>query len=72
MFITLLLAIIIILACVVLLSVKILFKKGGEFPNTHVGGNKALSGKGIRCAKTQYREALAHRSLAERLKEIEI
>ncbi|MDR1201853.1 MAG: hypothetical protein LBL58_09545 [Tannerellaceae bacterium] len=69
---TLLLTIIIILVCVVLLSVKVLFKKGGEFPNTHVGGNKALSRKGIHCAKTQYRETLAHKNLEERLNEIEI
>jgi hypothetical protein len=69
---TLLLTIIIILVCVVLLSVKVLFRKGGEFPNTHVGGSKALSKKGIHCAKTQHRETLAHRNLEERLKEIEI
>lgn len=69
---TLLLTVIIILVCVVLLSVKILLKKGGEFPNTHVGGNKVLSRKGIHCAKTQHHEALAHKNLEERLKEIEV
>lgn len=67
---TLLLTIIIILVCVVLLSVKILLKKGGEFPNTHVGGNKELSKKGITCAKTQNHEVLNHKNLEERLKEI--
>ncbi|MDR1402907.1 MAG: hypothetical protein LBJ60_04290 [Tannerellaceae bacterium] len=69
---TLLLTVIIILACTVLLSVKVLLKKGGEFPGMHVGSNKLLSRKGIYCARTQHREALAHKNLEERLKETEI
>ncbi len=52
-----------------LLSVKVILKKGGAFPNTHVGGNKALTDKGIRCSKSQHREAVNHRNLADRLKE---
>jgi hypothetical protein len=35
------------------LATQILFKKGGKFPNTHVGGNKHLKRQGIACAKTQ-------------------
>jgi hypothetical protein len=53
-----------------LLSVKILFKKDGQFPNTHVGGNKALSEKGIFCAKKQCCEQMQQKSLEERLNEI--
>lgn len=34
------------------LAVRILFKKGGEFPNTHIGGNKHMKQKGIYCAQT--------------------
>ncbi len=64
---TLLITIIILLICVLLLSVKILFKKNGEFPNTHVGGNKALTDKGIFCARTQHAEQLKHKTLEERL-----
>lgn len=37
------------------LAVQILFKKGGKFPNTHVGGNPYLQQQGISCAKTQDR-----------------
>lgn len=35
------------------LATKILLKKGGEFPNTHIGGNKYLKSKGISCAQTE-------------------
>ncbi len=69
---TLLITIIILVICVVLLAIKILLKKNGEFPNTHVGGNKALSDKGLHCAQTQHREDLKHKNLEERLKEKKI
>lgn len=35
------------------LAIQMLFKKGGKFPNTHVGGNSYLKRQGISCAKTQ-------------------
>ena len=35
------------------LATQILLKKGGKFPNTHVGGNKHLKKQGIACAQTQ-------------------
>ena len=44
---TLLITIIILVICVVLLSVKVIFKKNGRFPNTHIEGNAALRKKGI-------------------------
>ncbi len=34
------------------LATRILFKKGGQFPNTHIGGNKYLKSEGISCAQT--------------------
>ena len=33
-----------------LLAIKIIVKKGGRFPNPHIGANKALADKGITCA----------------------
>ena len=33
-----------------LLAIKIKIKKGGKFPNLHIGSNKALADKGITCA----------------------
>ncbi|RHJ91067.1 hypothetical protein [Parabacteroides bouchesdurhonensis] len=68
---TLLFTIIILVICVVLLSVKVLFKKGGRFPNTHIDGNRALGKKGIHCAKTQDREDAKQKNLYDRLKETE-
>lgn len=35
-----------------LMAVSILFKKKGKFPNTHIGGNKEMSKRGIYCATT--------------------
>ncbi|MCD7936921.1 MAG: hypothetical protein LUG98_08685 [Tannerellaceae bacterium] len=69
---TLLITVIILVVCVALLAVKILIKKDGRFPDLHVGGNRALVARGITCARTQDRERLKHKSLAERLKEIEV
>ena len=66
---TLLFTIIILVICLVLLSVKIILKKGGRFPNTHVSGNKALRKKGVHCAKTQDREERKQKNLYDKLEE---
>lgn len=67
---TLFFTFIILVICVVLLSVKVIFKKNGRFPNTHIEGNRALGKKGIRCAKTMDREAARKRNLYELIEEI--
>jgi hypothetical protein len=70
MLITLITTAIILLLCVVLLSVSILCRKDGKFPETHVGSNAALRKYGIRCAVAQHHEELLRKNLEERLKEI--
>ena len=35
------------------LAIRILLKKGGKFPNTHVSGNKYLKKQGVYCSQTQ-------------------
>jgi hypothetical protein len=35
------------------LATQILLKRGGKFPNTHVGGNKHLKKQGVACIQTQ-------------------
>lgn len=35
------------------MAIQILLKKGGKFPNTHVGGNAHLKREGVQCATTQ-------------------
>ena len=47
---------IIVAVCIALLCVKILFKKNGRFPNTHVRGSKAMRERGIGCVQSQDRE----------------
>ena len=54
---TLLLSVLIIAIAVGLLSVKVIFKKNGRFPNTHVSGSKAMRKRGIGCVQSQDREA---------------
>lgn len=68
---TLLFTVIILSICVALLAIKVIVKKGGRFPDTHVGGNKALRERGVCCAKTQHKEAQSYKDLSERMKELE-
>ena len=57
---TILITVLIVAICMALLSVKILFKKNGRFPNTHVSGTKAMRERGIGCVQSQDREARKH------------
>lgn len=66
---TILYTVIILVICVLLLSVKVLFKKGGRFPNTHIDGNRALGKKGIHCARTQDKIDSGRQNLYDRMKE---
>ena len=54
---TILVTVLIVAICIALLSVKIILKKNGRFPNTHVSGSKALRKQGIGCVQSQDREA---------------
>lgn len=65
----LLVSVILISIAVLLLSIKILLVRGGRFPNTHVGGQKAMQDRGISCHTSQHRQAIERRNLAERLAE---
>ena len=47
-----------------LMSVTILIKKGGRFPNTHVCGNKHLRKKGITSAQAQDKQAQRENRMA--------
>lgn len=48
-----LLAIALVAIAILGLATQILFKRGGKFPNTHVGGNKHLKRQGVHCYQTQ-------------------
>lgn len=49
---TLLFTLIIVAASVALLAIKILFKKNGRFPNTHIGHSAAMRKRGINCVQS--------------------
>ncbi len=49
---------------ILLLGVQTFFSKRKRFPNTHVGGNKAMAKKGIFCVQTQ--DAMERRNLQPR------
>lgn len=54
---TLAITVLIVAICLAFLAIKIIFKKNGRFPNTHVSGNKAMRKRGIGCVQSQDREA---------------
>ena len=64
MFKTLLFTLIIIAICVAMLAIKVIIKKNGRFPNTHVGGNKAMRKRGIKCVQSQDRDARKENHMA--------
>ena len=70
MFKTLLYTLLIIAISVALLSITIIIKKNGKFPNTHVGGNKHMRKRGIKCAQSQDRDARRENPHATREKSI--
>ncbi len=47
-----LLTLVVVVVAMLLLGVNVFFFKK-KFPNTHVGGNKALNKKGVYCVQTQ-------------------
>lgn len=56
---------VLLLVAVLLLGVRVFFVKGGQFPNIHIGGSKAMKERGIGCATSQDREAHRGRAKAE-------
>jgi len=50
-----LIALILVLLAFLGLALRILFLKGGKFPDSHISGNKHLKDQGIYCAQTQDR-----------------
>jgi hypothetical protein len=57
----LLTSVLIVAVSITLLAIRIILKKNGRFPNTHVGGNKALREKGIGCVEAQDAEMRTER-----------
>jgi hypothetical protein len=64
----LLLTTLIVAICMVLMAVTILIKKNGRFPNTHVGGNKEMRKRGIKCVEAQDKDARRDNPMAAKEK----
>ena len=47
-----LLSVVIMALVIVGLALQTLFKKGGTFPDTHIGSNKYMKENGVTCAQT--------------------
>jgi hypothetical protein len=47
-----LLSVVIMALVIVGLALQTLFKKGGKFPDTHIGSNKYMKANGVTCAQT--------------------
>jgi hypothetical protein len=61
---TFLTVVLLLLAAVAMLSVSILIKKNGRFPNIHVGRNPAMRKRGIGCVESQDAQAQKSNPLA--------
>lgn len=59
----------IIAVCVLLMSVKVIFKKNGRFPTGHVSDVPALRKRGITCHRSQMLDEINHKDLKDILKE---
>jgi len=47
-----LLTVVLMVFVVLGLALQILFKKGGKFPDTHIGSNEYMKANGVTCATT--------------------
>lgn len=54
---TLLISMLIIAIALALLSVKLIFQRGGKFPSQHIHDSEAMKKRGIHCVIDQDREA---------------
>ena len=61
---TLLIAVLLLLAGVALMSVGIWIRKGGHFPNIHVGKNPAMRKRKIGCVEAQDAQARRENPMA--------
>ena len=66
---TILLTMAIVALAFILLGIKVIFVKGGKFPNTHIGANKEMKKRGISCALSTDSVDRSRKQLADLLKE---
>jgi hypothetical protein len=54
------------------LAIKILIKKGGQFPNTHISGNRHMKERGVTCAQSYDKMEQAKARKEMRFKELSL
>ena len=59
-----------VLAAVVLLSVRVILKKNGRFSSQHISQSKLMRERGIHCAVSQDREAKQQSARKLKVKEL--
>lgn len=64
---TLLFALLIMAVAIFIMSVKLIFKKGGRFPDGHIGHSKAMKSRGIKCAVSTDAGERKQKDLNERI-----
>lgn len=64
----LLFSFVILIFAIFAMSIRIIFKKGGKFPNSHIGKNKHLKDRGISCSVSTDARDRAKKNLDEILK----
>ena len=58
-------SLLVVAIAVVLLSIGIILKKDGKFPNTHIEDSEAMRQRGIRCANKELSEAAFRPNLTD-------
>ncbi|WP_455496776.1 hypothetical protein [Coprobacter sp.] len=66
---TILLTVAIVGLAFVLLGIKVIFVKGGKFPNMHIGANREMKKRGISCALSTDSTDRSKKQLTDLLKE---
>lgn len=54
------------------LAWKIIFKKGGKFPNTHISGNEHMKARGVTCVQSYDKMEQAKVRKEMRFKELKL
>lgn len=64
---TILIAIVILFAAILLMGMKVFFSKKGKFPDLHISNHEAMKERGITCATSQDREGFNKQNIFDKL-----
>lgn len=64
---TILIAIVILFAAILLMGMRVFFSKKGKFPDLHISNHDAMKERGITCATSQDREGFKKQNIFDKL-----